>query len=189
MKHSDAGIQCQSLWKSDRDFFFFWLCIEREDEHLEIVQVVTQHRCQKALSAGCMFFQQWPHTPGTPQKIWSRVTHMLCLKPEVAEWSAWWWEWKGIGWHIIVSFGKLLVDLLPYIEEATRNTSRRWYNIWSGGARGICYGRKYQSRYYATPVYYWYTNIITLKATFMHQQLHQGWSTCFDVFSRKNFWR
>lgn len=93
--------------------FFFNLCIEKEDEHLEIVQVVTECWCQKVLSAGCGYFQEWPHAPGTPQKIYQfdQGWHTLFLKPEVAEWSAWRWEQTASGWHI-VGFGQLLVALV-----------------------------------------------------------------------------
>lgn len=124
--------------------FFFLLCIEGEDEHLEIVQVVTECWCQKVLSAGCGYFQEWPHAPGTPQKIWSiwsRVTHVM---PEA----------RGC-WMVSTVMGAdskwvthcRVVWAAPggsYIEEATRNTSRRW-NV--GAAGGVCYGRKYWGKY------------------------------------------
>lgn len=172
-------MECQNIWKSNRDFFFFFLmCTEREDEHLEIVQVVTECWCQKVLSAGCGYFQQWPHAPGTLRKCdqFDQGWHTLCLKPEVAEWSAQWWEQTASGWHWRVVWA---TSGESYIEETTRNMSRRW-NI--GAAGGECYGRKYWGRYCQTPVYC-ITNISIQEATSSYQQFHHGWFTCFDTLS------
>lgn len=183
--YSDAGMQCQNIWKSTGTFFFFFLlCIEKEDEHLEIVQVVTECWCQKVLSAGCGYFQQWPHVAGTPQKmwsVWSGVTHIMSgLKAEVAE------SQHGDGSR------QQLGDTLEvwaasggsYIGEATRSTSRRW-NI--GAAGGACCGRKCWGRCCPTPV--------TAPQTSLFREPLPHGSSCIIVihvfwfFFHKYFWR
>lgn len=130
------------------------------------------------LSAGCGYFQQWPHAPGTPQKMWSVWSGVTQAMPEAR--SCWvvstvmgadskWVTHCRVVWA--TSGGSC-------IEEATRSTSRRWN---TGAAGGVAYGRKYWGRYCPTPGTY-ITNISAQEGTSSCQQFHHGRFTFWYFF-------
>lgn len=180
-------MHCQNLWKSDRVFLVVvvgfllyqkrrWtfrncsrshtaLMPESTPSRLQILPTVTTHSRNSSENV----------IKGDKRCVWSQ----RLLNGQHGDRRG--WE-LGDTENSLGNFWWFFCLILGKAPE----TKSEWGVTYVGGG-GICYGRKYQGRYYPIPAYYRYTNVTAQKVTFMHQQFHQGWLTCFHFFSWKIF--
>ena len=133
-------------------FIFFFLTVHRE-KRWTLTNCVSSPTAPMPESSpsGCRSFQQWACTPGTLQKVCSRVTHVVPAGRGCCVVSM--HQWRAMRRYSAECLGNCWWAFCLVLK---RHQKRKYLEVCHRGAEVYAMGEKW--RYYATLVLYRYTN-------------------------------